>query len=247
MKAVCLDVKSIQDQHLDMMISLAYQHSQLQEITTMLERVQAFESECDEESVQRTYTLFQKKMKAQARADKHSEGRRWLPRAIEIAACLVLALGIAAPIAIANVEEIRARVLKALVRFEEKYVEVGLVEEEAFFVPSEWRGEYYPTYIPDGYEFERAGKWEMYVVYENEDDDLLVFHECTSDTAMNMSNEGATISYERINGAEAMLIERDDGYMDLVWWIDDRFFVIGSYESRAETIKMAEGVRKIVK
>ena len=247
MKTVCVDVKSIQDQHLDMMISLAYQHSQLQEITTMLEQDQNSEEECDDKSIRRTYALFRKKRKAQMRADKHSEGRRWLPRAIEIAACLVLALGIAAPIAIANVEEIRARVLKALVRFEEKYVEVGLVEEEAFSVPSEWRGEYYPTYIPDGYELMVVYEHVMMVDYQNDNGDLIAFYECKSDTEMNISNEGATVSYERINGAEAMLIEQDDGDMSLVWWIEDRYFVIFSPEGRAETIKMAEGVRRIVR
>ena len=41
-----------------------------------------------------------------------------------------------------------------LIRIEEDHAKLSLVEDEdaSFDVPSGWQGDYYPTYIPDGYE-----------------------------------------------------------------------------------------------
>lgn len=92
----------------------------------------------------------------------------------------------------------------------------------------------------------RIGQWDTYLVYKNENGKELVFHECTSDASMNVNSEGATVINEKINGADALIFERD-GHITLVWWIDDKFFVISSDEARSEIIKVAENVKKILK
>ena len=75
-----------------------------------------------------------------------------MSRLVLIGACVVLVIGIAAPIAIANIEAIRVRVMELLINIQDEYTEISMVENEemAFDVPAAWRGEYYPSYIPDG-------------------------------------------------------------------------------------------------
>ena len=51
--------------------------------------------------------------------------RRPLSRMIHVAACLILVLGIAAPIAIANVEAIRVKVMELLIDIQKDHTELG--------------------------------------------------------------------------------------------------------------------------
>ena len=52
------------------------------------------------------------------RRNKIAHMKRMVPRLIEVAACIVLIIGIAAPFAIANVESIRSAVMKMLIRID---------------------------------------------------------------------------------------------------------------------------------
>lgn len=246
-----LNFDEIQDQHLDEMIRLAFKHADALEAQYIMEscsNTNEMNVRYDEKTA---YVRYLEKLKAEEKQEKRRSRtariRKWVPRMVETAACLVLIVGIAAPIAIANVESIRSRVLEALIQVQEKYTEIGMIEseEDAFYVPEEWKGQYYPTYIPNGYELKEIGQFVMYLEYENEDGELLTFDECTESSAVSVDSEGAIISYDKICGSEAMFIEKDD-VITLIWWTEDRYFVIDSRESRSEMIRIAENVKKIL-
>ena len=90
------------------------------------------------------------------RRSRSARLRRIVPRVVEIAACVVLAVAVATPFAIANVEFIRSAVMKLLIRidWDDGVMQMNLVEDEgaAFNVPADWPGEYFPSYLPEGLE-----------------------------------------------------------------------------------------------
>lgn len=110
-----LNYDNIRDEHLDVMIKLAFKQADALEAQNML-AADAADDECGAGiNAEYVYELFQKKMaereaeeKRRARAARFKKG---IHKFVNIAACFVLIIGIAAPIAIASVESIRVRIL----------------------------------------------------------------------------------------------------------------------------------------
>lgn len=118
-------------------------------------------------------------------------GRKHAGRVVQIAACIVLLLGIATPIAIANVDSVRTKVLQLLISVQSDHTELSLVADEAvaFEVPEGWQGSYFPSYIPEGYNIHVRPRWGQYIEYTNSNGDLLSFDECTGDSYADINRE----------------------------------------------------------
>ena len=161
-----LNFPEIQDAHLDQMIRLAFaQEAALlaQEWMAQSETPETpQEQERAERLLRRMRAQIDREERAVRRRSRSARLRRIVPRVVEIAACVVLAVAVATPFAIANVEFIRSAVMKLLIRidWDEGVMQMNLVEDEgaAFNVPADWPGEYFPSYLPEGLEV----TWKSY-------------------------------------------------------------------------------------
>lgn len=183
------------------------------------------------------------------------------PRFIEAAACVVLVLGIAAPFAIANVESIRSAVMKMLIRidWEKGEMQMNFVEDnDAFFdVPGDWQGEYFPSYLPEGFEvtWRSSSSVNPCIEYTSESGVQVVsFGEASSNTAGVYGIEGAAISTIDINGHTAVVIETKypqneaDHYIGITWDNGEKWFSVDtSGVSKEEAVKIARSVKRIIK
>lgn len=150
-----------------------------------------------------------------------------LPRITQIAAAILLVIFIGTTVAIASVREVRVHVLKFLIQMDEEYTELSLVEspDEAFPVPEDWRGKYYPSYIPEGFVVQSVDQYINDVYYLDASNNLLYFMENAEDASTNIDTEGAKLNPVTINGAPAIVSEKE-GRVTVAWSNGDRYFVL---------------------
>lgn len=260
-----LNFPEIQDAHLDQMIRLAFaQEAALlaQEWMAQSETPETpQEQERAERLLRRMRAQIDREERAVRRRSRSARLRRIVPRVVEIAACVVLAVAVATPFAIANVEFIRSAVMKLLIRidWDEDVMQMNLVEDEgaAFNVPADWPGEYFPSYLPEGLEV----TWKSYIPgypcieYTSESGERVInFSEMGENSTQVNGIEGAVISYMDINGQTAVVIETEhpeneaDYYVGIAWDNGEKWFSVDtSGIPKEETIKIARSVKKILK
>ena len=245
-----LNYDEIQDQHLDTMLKLAFKHADALEAQEIMEECENTECLVDEERAKATYDIFLDKLaKQEALERKQSrivQFRRSIPRVIQIAACLVLVLGIATPFAVANVEAIRVRVMELLIDIQEDHTELNFVENEdaGFYVPANWQGSYYPSYIPAGFNLVEQGEFTCYVRYQDNAGQNIYFTEYNESDAVDINSENAALSYSEINGHDVFVIERDDMVI-ATWAVEDRYIVMETELPKDEALNVVQNVRRI--
>lgn len=244
-----LNYDSIQDDHMDDLIRLAYKQADALEAQEILENDVRELTPDEEELCRCAYRSFLKKIDVQKRIEKkQTDIRQWRKRAsrfVSTAACLVLLLGITTPIAIAKVEFFRVKVLQLLIKVQEEYTELSLVEdtETSFNVPGDWKGEYYLSYIPEGYVLRYIDPVYDEVIYKYNDTISIEFHECSIGDTANVDSENAIISYDYVHGEVALVIEKDDTVV--IWSNGEKYFIVKTYLSREETLRIANSLHKI--
>jgi len=239
----------IQDQHLDTMIKLAFEYEdalEAQENSENNEEMPIIDAARKEAVWNKALEKIAEMEAEEKKKSRIVQFRRSIPRIIEVAACLILVMGIAAPFAIANVEVIRVKVMELLIDIQEDHTELSFVENEneEFYVPAEWQGSYYPSYIPDGFILTEQGKLNCYVIYENEQGACIDFTEYSADDSVSINSENAELSYTTINGVDAFVIEREYSVI-IAWNSDDKFFVLTANTAKEEALEVANGVKRI--
>ena len=106
-------------------------------------------------------------------------------------------------------------------------------------VPREWTGDFYPAYIPDGFEFD--GCYHSNAVYRNANGELLSFSEEAYGSRTSLDTENASLSSVHINGAEATLIEKS-GWTAVVWSDNNRLFIVEMDTAKDEALRVASSV-----
>ena len=133
------------------------------------------------------------------------------------------------PAAIATIPPVRARVMELIFETLRQYTRVSLQEKQGadVEVPAEWGGEYYPSYIPEGYEFDEVigGTLVRNVYYLSNDGKKLRFSEYGEGSSTRLDTENADVKFVMINGKPGMLVEKN-GRIILTWSEYDYFFVI---------------------
>lgn len=240
----------LKDEHLDMMLRLAYKYESALNARQALDELEEDGKECSEADARDAYALFLKKYEQQQaqerRQTRRARARRIISRAAEVAACFVLVMAIAAPLAIAKVDAIRVKVMELLVDVKDDHAELSFVEDEdaAFEVPAGWEGLYYPAYIPEGYKFLELDKLFDSAIYTNQTGKFLAFTEYNQNSLVNVDNEGAVVSYGEVNGSDALVLEKN-GRIIITWSDSERYFVVEGYITKDEALAMAKSVRRI--
>jgi len=244
--------ETLRDEHLDALIRLAFRREEERTYQQLMEENQ--QEYTTEEAAQKD-AIFARAMEKFAAQEKQRKKRervlrlkRSVPRIINVAACLVLVLCIAAPIAVARVEFIRVRVMKLLAEIQEDHTCLSLAEndEEAFWIPADWHGEYYPSYLPD--DFLISWKSSLYneIMWRNEAGDIIHYNESYEGDVISVDSSDARITDITLGGNEGLMIE-DDGKTTVAWNDGEVYFVIWTTLSADECIEIASSVKRIVK
>ena len=238
----------LEEEYCDCLTGLALKLREMEDTQALI--AESERMELDAAQAERAYALFLQKWQAQEkgrrRAARKAQIRRYVPKIAEIAACILLVICIATPLAVANIESVRASVVRFLIQINDEYAEIGIVEEGATIeVPDGWNGGYYLSYIPEGYEVRQvltvgtAG-----VLYANKEGDKLLFYEADEHSSFNIDSENSVISYADVNGEEAVVMEDGMG-TSVVWSSGKNYFIIILDESKEEALRVARGVRMI--
>ena len=241
---------ALQDQHLDAMIQLAYKQADALESQRIADDYYASPAQPSPDDAAAAFASFQDKLRRRSRQDGKAALRRRLrhmiPRIVQAAACIVLVLGISAPIAIANVESIRVKVMELLINIQDDHAELEMVENNDLdlHIPAEWAGNYYPLYIPDDFTAIDVGSLFATINFASSDGRNIRFTELAPDDQTNIDIEDAHLSYTTINGENAFIVEKCDS-ITVAWGVNDRYFVLNSNTTKEETLEIAKNVRCI--
>ena len=173
--------------------------------------------------------------------------------------CVILLLAMAAPIALANSATFRSKVLQLIMELDEEKGEAyfSLVQDEdaSFDVPEGWRGNYFPSYIPDGF---TIYDWDpdfgaAFIEYRNGSANQLFFSEYSNGAGVVTGTDNAEMKEIDINGNPAYLIDgiASDGKthtVNIFWQNETNWFGVVTYGlSTDEALRVARSVRRIVK
>ena len=168
------------------------------------------------------------------------EKKRRFPRCARVIAVIALLVMVSVGSAMATVHMAQIGLLKLDVQTYPERTSYGLVpSEKTVEVPAEWKGDFYPAYIPEGFEFDRCRLNN--VIYLDKDGRCLDFSEETYGSITNLDTENANLSSVFINGAEATLIEKD-GWTAVVWSANNRLFIVDMDGGKDEALRVAASV-----
>ena len=247
---------SFQDALLDQLLHLAFQYGEEKEVEAIIREGARALTQDEEARAKKVYQTALQRIEADEAARKREKRRkafrRVLPRVVQAAACIVLILGITAPIAIANVPALRARVVQMLVSIdaERGQADLRLITEAAFDYPAGWRGAFFPSAIPEGFRLQSADSLPNFfeAIYTNEVGAELYFAEMTADAEITAGTGDGVLSYDEVNGSQAFITQSTtEAYVRIIWSSQDRWFLLDSTAlSVDELLAVARSVKKTV-
>lgn len=250
--------QTAEDQYLDLIIRLAYEQIADQEVEKLLNEP---DPELTNEEKTTADKAFQDVLSEEDTRRKHEKRRQstknfrhMLVKVCEVAACLIIIIGIAFPIAIATSAQFRSKVMHLLMEIDSTKQEAHFhfVEDEkaAFYVPDDWEGEWYPAYIPSDMKLTGIEHIFLRSEYRNDSDAIFWFYELGNEANAMIGIEDANIETIDINGSKAWLLydESDKHRITVVWSTDDKWFKIdSSLVTKEDILAIAKSVKRIIR
>lgn len=264
----------LREKYLDSLIRLAFDMEDVEALQRMAVEDSDFaepENAEEEALVQSIWEKTQAKMteldEAERRRRRTECRKRFFSKALNVAACLVLAVTISLPVAYASSASFREQVRQLFVISDpansvlnfnfEKYPEVGVsgTEEEIVLardaVPDEWTGEYFLSFIPEGMRITKVYQYSPTLEYQNASGQKFYFDELDEGATLSVGKEDAQVRYVDVNGSSACVIE-GHGYhntipcVTIIWYNDTKWFALTGNNMDTELLlKMARSTRKI--
>lgn len=225
----------------ELKIRLAFQLEFEEELErTLAECQQSDESaeevmKAGEPKILREIDAAARKARAAARNEKG------MPRGWKIVAIAAVLMAVSIGSALAAICMVEAGILKVDVQDKGTVFRLIAPDNRAA-VPEGWKGQYYPTYIPEGYMF--SGFMKTGVYYNSSNGKRLYFDEKMYGDRRRVDTEEGNVSSMMLNGAEATIIEKD-GWTMVIWTMDDKYFVIDISGDRETALKVAASVQVI--
>lgn len=255
-----LTFDEIENEYIDTMIRLAFKQEEALETQEMIAASdRAFTLE-EQEAAERVHKRFMDAISEQEKALKKKKRsiniQRIVKNVMQATAVAILVFAVVTSVAIANISSFRSAVMQLLLSFDagaqELHVDFSENESAAFDVPSDWLGDYYISYIPDGYQIAWQSEYGQAVIeYTNEDGKTIDFMEGTSEVSSAIGTEGGQFTYVSIHGQPAFVIyneENDEPYFNFTWAVDDRWFNLQTEGlEKDEAIRIAESIKKVIR
>ena len=243
----------LKDEHVDLLIRLAFELEAYQ-LAEQLESdgekdFTEEEKRITEQALAAAYERLRQQELNERRDRRAAHHRRRLMRVVEVLACAVVVIGISAPVAVANFETLRQKIVEFLVSFDGESETTRIQHLDGVTVPDSWVGKYFPTFLPIGTrvaEISSAGR--AFVRFSTEDGAVIVFVENDDDSAMIAGAADETVTITDVNGYEARVAEffEDEYFIRIVWNNGDRWFILETANLDIRTAhSIAESVRRI--
>ena len=254
-----MNEQTLQDQHLDMMIRLAFFKDEEEAIQQLLDEPDPTLTPQEEIMANQAFLNAMRVSEAKNRRERitlfTSKTKKIFPRIIQVAASIVLIIGIATPIAIAASSEFRSRVMQLLLEIDSENNEAHFSFQEnnsaTFYVPDSWKGKYYPSYIPENFEIEYTNSFGDRIRMTTVDNQMISFAEFDENVGLTVGIENASMSTIYLNNNTVAYLT--DGYafdihgVSIVWAVDDKWFDLATNNiDTSEAIRIAESVKKII-
>ena len=237
--------KAIKEAHLDYLLHLAFMYEDgLMTNEAAADSRRSFSTE-EEAAFSRAYSKARERTiivrKVKQRLNRKNAMRRNFRKWINVAACIILLLGVATPFAVANIEFIRVRVMRLLIDIQEDRTNVSIQEDmsASFFVPAEWKGQYYPSYLPEGYSLSLLPENYCIAVFNNANGDEIVFEEYNEYDEVVVDSEDSHVAYGQINGNVAFIVEKKNS--QIIWCNGSHLFYVTAPDTPIAR-QVAEGV-----
>lgn len=241
MREEYMSSQEIMQEIAELKIRLALQQEFEQEVTDILEQTNAV----DKGQTQPIRDMETKVLKDIAQHIQPSVHRHsWtFPKGLRFLAVALLLMIVSVGSAFATVHMIQIGLLKLDVQTYQERTSYALQPSgETMNVPAEWKGAFYPTYIPEGFVLHDCMSKEA--EYRTGNNETLTFSENAYGARISLDTENAEISITQVNGIEATLIEKN-GWAAVVWTANNRLFVIDMDGNAEEVLMVAASVTMI--
>ncbi len=187
---------------------------------------------------------------AGGKAQKKERLHGFLFKVLQGAAIVIAVLSIGLGVALAASGRVRAVLLRLLVRQTPVYTELTLMDDLSVDVPENWKGSYYPAWLPKGtavtsvvsdsrisilcMKNPQSGKsWDY------------SFSEYPKDASVRIDTENANV-FTELAGDRVVTVAQKAGLIS-VWWTDGQklLLVQSQNTSLEEALTFASGVRRI--
>lgn len=190
----------------------------------------------------RTLKLIERKLNKRLRRQFVS---KTLPHALQIVTISLLLFFIGLTTAVATVRPVRLRILDFIAKIEENYSEISLFNDiDNTVVPSEWKGKYYPSYIPDEFVFSHIEDYLNMVYYVAEEDRILEFCEFADEIYTNVDIDSDNVFDISINGCSGLAMT-DDESTTITWCTDNTYLNLYFSGNLDEATRIAESVQPL--
>lgn len=242
---------ALKEQHMDSLFRLAFLQIEQEQADSLQALVDANKAGMPIAEMDELYTKSRSKIvqmidKGTIKSQRQRFLHRRLPQITRIAAAILLTLFMGFSVAFATVRSVRVQVLKFLIKVEEQYTELSLVKDEgaAIDVPIDWKGNWYPSYIPEGFTLTSVGMDGYKLFYSGPNDRMITFAEYSVDFEVNMDTENSELSYIPLNGADGLMATKGDSSL-ITWALYDRFYLLRVDASPEEATKIAEQMKRV--
>ena len=166
-----MDMNRFQDEHLDLLIRLAFQMEEAQAVQQLMDEavpeMTAKEKTAAQSALEKAFAAANLHKKQERKTKRTKILRKTFTRLAVAMLCLVVLAALALPITFTASAEFREKMMQLFTEENKQRGEIyfGLTEhpEEIYSVPMDWPGEYFPTYIPEGFEVKHFDQEQMKV------------------------------------------------------------------------------------
>lgn len=173
--------------------------------------------------------------------------KKTLPHTLQIVSVMLLLFFIGLTTAVATVRPVRLRIMDFIAQIEENYSAISIVynENEGIVVPDEWKGKYYPYYIPDEYEFSYIDELFNIAYYAASEDCILQFSEYEDTIYTNVDIDEGNAFEITINGNVGIAMT-DENSTTITWCVDGTYLYL-YFSGDLETAKLIANNVKLIR
>lgn len=189
--------------------------------------------------------IFQKKLHAAFEKDERvRKKKQMLQRAGKIAV-LFIALFTISTVSVLSVDALRVKVLNFMMDVQESFTEVGIKDEQKNEIDLVRTQVYTPDYLPKEFHQTEQTKDSLFVstTWENQEGEIISLTEFDEASNTQIDTENAETKEVKIKGQEGLAVKKKGTY-NIVWSVDDKYFVLTTTLNESESIKIANSVNK---
>lgn len=257
-----MSTSTIQDRHLDMLLSMALEQIEQEADESLLRspdpKVDPDDALRADRAFESAYVTAQHQERRKRRIMRTKKAAHGLRLASAAAVIIVFLTMLAFPLALTASAEFRAYVMQMLVHIDEERREVSILflpEEgtntgSAPLSPDCWKGHFFPQYIPEGFIFSGYDEQQNMAVFTSSIGQQFIFTENKGTMPPVEIPEGALYLLEYLQGGDFPIVEEyAEGVRRItVTWEKEGywFLLITKNMEREEALRIAESAQTVV-